>query len=120
MKPASLESAFSKLEAAATAGERCPVSTEHGGPLNRNHVAALAREGRIFIEISSRNWRQVTILKGPHAGARTASNPDPHARVYQTIGAEGRKVNGKLQDSNAGSRSQPSAPRPLTAAELRR
>lgn len=120
LSPANLDKAFSILEACAVAGERCPVR-DHGG-LSGMAIRALAHEGRIFIEISSKNWRRVTIMTGPNKGKSTAQNPYPKARVYQTIGKEGRKINGKFVDSGSGTpnRNQPSAPRFLTAEELSR
>lgn len=114
-----IERTFAILEAAAATGERCPLSREHHvNGVDSQYVRALARAGRIFIEISSSNWRRVTILIGAHKGKSTAANPDPKARVYQTIGAEGRKINGKFTDSGASKRQQPSAPRLLTSKEL--
>jgi hypothetical protein len=114
-----IEATFAVLEAAAVAGERCPMSSQYpGGSLNKDHVAALAAAGRIFIEISSRNWRRVTILTRPNKGKSTAPNPDPKASVYQTVGMEGHKINGKLVDHKTLKRPMPSAPRPLTREEL--
>ena len=88
---AALERAFKVLEAAAVAGERCPCTV---GPnamraIGPGYVGALARAGRIRVEISSRNWRRVTLLTGPHAGKSTAPNPDPKARPYQIIDTGG-------------------------------
>lgn len=116
----SLDQTFALLEAAAVAGERCPRTS---GPdatpnLKGSHICALAREGRIFIEISSRNWRRVTILTGPHAGNSTAPSPHSNAVAYRTVGKEGSKTNGKLDDRGAARRQQPSAPRFLTREEL--
>lgn len=114
-----IERTFAVLEAAAAAGERCPLSREHSANgVHTQYVRALAKAGRIFIEISSCNWRRVTILTGAHKGKSTAPNPDPKAHVYQTIGVEGRKINGKFTDAGASKRQQPSAPRLLTSKEL--
>lgn len=114
-----IERTFAILEAAAAAGERCPLARERSvNGIDSTYVTALARAGRIFVEISSRNWRRVTILTGAHKGKSTAPNPDPHARVYQTVGAEGRKINNKLTDPGANKRKQPSAPRLLSNKEL--
>lgn len=116
----SLADTLAILERAAAAGERCPVSSGPDASANvpSAHVSALAKAGRISVEISSRNWRQITILTGPNANKATAPNPDKHARVYQTIDAGGTRVNGKLTDHGAARRSQPSAPRFLTRDEL--
>lgn len=118
---AELDRAFNLLEDCAVKGERCPIS---GGPaahsfLRNRHTSALALAGRIYIEISTGNFRRVTLLTGKHAGRSTVANPNPNARVWQTIGAEGTKVNGVLQDRGRSSRVQPSAPRFLTAEELK-
>lgn len=122
LSAANLDKAFALLVECAVKGERCPITS---GPdqhpfLRSGHVGALVRDGRIFVEISSRNFRRITILTGENAGKATASDPDPNSRVYQTLGKEGTKVNGKLVDHGASSRNQPSAPRFLTREELSR
>ncbi len=62
-----LENAFVILERCAIANERCPVSS--GPDANREllsrYVSDLATAGKIFVEISSKNWRRVTILCRP-------------------------------------------------------
>jgi hypothetical protein len=114
-----IEATFAVLEAAAIAGKRCPMSSRYADKgINSDDVAALTAAGRIFIEISSRNWRRVTILTGPNKGKSTAPNPDPKATVYQTVGVEGHKISGKLVDHETHKRPKPSAPRPLTREEL--
>lgn len=116
---ASIERTFARLEAVAIAGERCPPSSgPGGGQINRSDMTALAQAGRISVEISTHNWRQVTILTGPNAGKSTAANPHPKATVYMTVDATGTRRNGKLIDNGARSRQQPSAPRLLTSAEI--
>lgn len=75
MKRETLDAAFAQIEQAAVRGERCPQN--HELP-QYNCPVELARERRILIEISSRNWRVVTLLTGPHAGKKTA--PDPAGR----------------------------------------
>lgn len=107
-----LDDAFKMIEAAAAEGRRCPTS-DHG--LNSAHVSALARAGKIAVEVSSQNWRRVTILVGAHAGKSTAPNPLPRSSVYLTIDKTGTRRNGRLVDSRA-SRPQPSAPRLLPYA----
>jgi hypothetical protein len=108
-----LNETFKLLEECAAKGERCPISSGPDATIKSEHVSALAKSGKIFVEISSKNWRRVTILVGPRKGKSTASNPTPNARTYQTIGTEGTKVNGKFVDHGAASRRQPSAPRLL-------
>jgi hypothetical protein len=116
-----LDKAFALLEQCAVNGERCPVTS---GPdqhafLRSAHTSALAKAGRILIEISSRNFRRITILVGPHKGKKTTKNPDVRARVYQTVGAVGHKINRKFVD-HGGGRGKPSVPRFLTREELSR
>jgi len=89
---------FAALERAAILGERCPMSTFDRMPhqsartpptvlLSSTAISALARQGKIRIDISGRNWRTVTILVGPHAGKKTAGDPNGH-KIWQTIGVE--------------------------------
>lgn len=111
---------FKILEAAAAAGERCPMSRQNGGPIMNNNVSKLAHDGRIEVEVSGRNWRRVTILQGPHRNKSTAPNPDPNARVHLTIDTRGTMRNGKRLDTLSSSRPQPSLPRPLTREEISR
>lgn len=83
-----MEHAFRLIEQAAIKGERCPINKSpevNGGQLQSGAVSALCREGRILVEISGRNWRQATILTGPHTGKKTAPNPNGE-HVYKTVG----------------------------------
>lgn len=83
-----LDREFALLESAAANGERCPQSIPHG-PLNSAVTGALARAGRIRIEIFAHNWRVVTLMDGPHKGKQTM--PTPHKgsrRPYKIIGKE--------------------------------
>ncbi len=64
---------FERLEQAAVAGERCP---ENSRELPSSDIVALARAGKIRIEISGRNYRRVVLLTGKHAGKATAPDPD--------------------------------------------
>lgn len=113
-----VDDAFALIEQAAINGERCPQSTGPGATLPSAHVSALARAARISVEISSKNWRLVTILTGTHAGKSTLRSPHKGSRVYQTIDTRGAVVNGKLTDHGASSRSKPSAPRLLSREEI--
>lgn len=92
-----LIAAFEMIEQAAIKGERCPQSGNFG-PLRTSLARELARLGRIRIEISSLNWRQIVLLDGPHKGKATAPNPHKGTRVYQVIDASGRRINGRLAD----------------------
>lgn len=122
ISPENLDKAFDLLVEHAVIGARCPRTS---GPdahrlIVTAHISKLAREGRIFVEISGQNFRQITILTGPHKGAKTAPNPDSGTHVWQTVGKEGAKVNGKLVDHGARYRTQPSAPRIMSSKELSR
>lgn len=81
--PEALRNAFVTLERCAVAGERCPNNGTPG--IDSAVTGALARAGKIKVEVSGRNWRTVTILIGPHAGRKTM--PDPNGgHIYKTIG----------------------------------
>lgn len=89
------ERAFEVLQQCAIDGIRCPPSQ---GPrahpsLKSADISALAKAGRVRVEISGRNFRRVTILKGPNAGKATLEDPEC-GRVYLTLDAEGTKCNG--------------------------
>lgn len=62
---------FEKMVDLAVRGERCPFN-EH---LPAGGLSALARAGRIRIEVFRHNWRIVTILEGHHAGKQTKRDP---------------------------------------------
>lgn len=106
---------FARLEACALAGERCPTRDR----LPTDDVTWLAHSGKIRIEVSTHNWRVVTILVGPNKGKATAPNPIP-SRVYLRIDAAGTFRNGKRIDNLAsrsgGARQEPSKPRLLPYA----
>lgn len=74
--PKAIETCFRAVLDAAVAGTRCPPNTS--GCISTALLDVLAHHGRIRVEISGRNWRQVTILKGPSAGRSTAPNPKGH------------------------------------------
>lgn len=77
------EGVFALLESAAINGDRCPQGTV----ISSRMVREIARDGLIRIEISGKNWRCVTLLKGQHAGKATAPDPDGHS-PYRTIEGE--------------------------------
>lgn len=112
--PAQLEACFRTLVAAAVAGRRCPENGQDG--VSSDLTTALARTGRIRVEISTRNYRRVVILTGEHAGKATAPNLTG-GQPWKIIG-KSTVINGKLHVSKR-DRPQPSAPRLLTADELR-
>lgn len=112
--PARLEACFRTLVAAAVAGRRCPENGQEG--VSSDLTTALARAGRIRVEISTRNYRRIVILTGEHSGKATAADPTG-GQPWKIIG-KSTIINGKLHVSKH-ARSQPSAPRLLTADELR-
>ena len=91
--PQTINQTFALLERAAVEGRRCPMnaSPEVKGEVAGGAVAALAKAGRIRIEISGQNFRQVTILIGPHKGKKTAPNPNKRRRVWKVIDANGSR-----------------------------
>jgi hypothetical protein len=86
--PNAVAGAFAEIEAAVIKGERCPMNG--AGNVNSASLGVLARAGRIRIEVSAKNWRVVSILKGPHAGKSTAPPPGPSKPPYVIIGEGGR------------------------------
>lgn len=98
IKKRRLEAAFKCLVAAATAKQRCP---ENGTPdINSIVVGALARQGRIRVLISDKNYRTVEILEGPAAGKSTAP-PPTGGYAWKVIDKTGTRINGKLQFSKS-------------------
>lgn len=82
-----LERNFALIEAAAVKGERCP-QTKPFGPLDSAAPAALARAGRIRIEIFMHNFRVATIMEGAHKGKQTLPPPKqgtgkPYKIIYK-------------------------------------
>ncbi len=82
-----VEWAFIAIERAAVAGERCPLNGTHG--VTKYAVLALAKAGRIRIDIYAHNWRVVTILTGPNAGKTTAKPLLNTRHPYVTVTKEG-------------------------------
>lgn len=87
--PAILERTFSALVSRACVGLRCPENGTFG--VNGAAVPALARAGRIRIEISTRNFRRVVILEGPHAGKATAADPSG-VKPWKILDKNGTRV----------------------------
>ena len=79
-----LDGTFALLEATAIKNERCPQNYPHG-PLTTSIITALARAGRIKVEVFARNWRVVTIMDGPHRGKRTKLAPGNAGPPYKVI-----------------------------------
>lgn len=77
---------FEALQRAAVAGARCPLSGSDG--VTSDLTAALAKSGRIKIEVYARNYRVVEILDGPNKGKRTRSAPVGH-ETYKLIDKRG-------------------------------
>lgn len=96
--PEHIAAAFAKIEAAVLAGARCPT-TDQG--LHPKAVKALALAGKILVEVSTQNWRRITILTGEHAGKATQPNPLKNANVYCTMDMSGTRWNGKLTGAKA-------------------
>lgn len=121
------QATFDELVRCALAGERCPVTAREGTDgLSSEAVRNLARSGHILIEIYPRNFRRITILKGPHAGKSTRPPNNRAWRPYIVIDATGSKRNYRNKRSAptapvAAPRptpGPPSAPRALTMSEL--
>ena len=112
LDPARLDAAFRTLEQAAAGNRRCPANEDIGHGV----ISALAAAGKIAVEIYGRNFRRVTLLAGPHAGAMTQAPPDATWRPYAITDRNGTRRTG-FAAQNA-SRARPSAPRPLTRCEL--
>ncbi len=114
LDPTRLDAAFRTLEQVATAKGRCPSNEEIGHGI----IAALAAAGKIEVEIYGRNFRRVTLLLGPHAGAATKGPPGATWRPYAVTDRGGTRRTGFGPQQTR--RERPSAPRPLTARELGR
>jgi hypothetical protein len=112
LNSARLDAAFRALGAIAAANGRCPANEEIGHGV----VAALAAAGRIEVEIYGHNFRRLTLLEGPHAGAATKAPPGASWRPYAVTDRNGTRHTGFT--APYAPRARPSAPRPLTAGEL--
>lgn len=80
--PEKISQTFTMVLAAALEGRRCPENWYLPAMLGINE---LCRQGRVKVYISGQNYRQVEILDGPHAGAKTAPNHKGH-RIWKAIG----------------------------------
>ncbi len=80
-----LDETFAKLVRIAERGDRCPAGPPFG-PLRTTVMSALAKAGRIKIEVYSGNWRVVTIMEGERAGSHTMMPPKGGSgRPYRTV-----------------------------------
>lgn len=77
---------FAFLGECAAQGRRCPENETEG--LSGHNMPALCRDGKIRVEISGQNFRQVHILVGPHAGKSTAPNPNSKLKPWKVMGTE--------------------------------
>jgi len=81
-----MDQTFALLERAAIAGERCPLNSPFG-PVDSTTITALARKGRIRVEVYRHNWRVVTLAEGPHKGKRTKECPSG-GKPYRAVSRE--------------------------------
>lgn len=101
---------LAQIEAAAAKGERCPTNDLFP---NSAAIGVLCRRGNIRVEVSMHNFRQVTILTGPHAGKSTQAPPylNGHPpQPYLVMDTSGTKRNKRYR---AEGRPQPSKPREI-------
>jgi len=113
--PENLDRAFEILCACADKGQRCPPASGHAAHsfLKSAHTSALAKQGKIRIEVFAHNWRVITILVGPHKGKHTELSPYAGAKKpYQIIDARGAVFTGRNipADRGAQRRRQPWSP----------
>ena len=101
---------FSKIVGIARAGERCPTN-EH---LPYGGLQRLARSGLLRIEVFRHNYRVVTILTGPFAGAKTKRDPSlgPDARPYMVVDTASGPRRGDIPPENRRPPWKPGSPRP--------
>ena len=88
---------YSLVERAAIEGRRCPTNAEIAAYLSKSGLTTplagssipeyfrrLILQGLITVRIYAKNWRDVIILQGPHAGKTTL--PPPHGgKPYAVI-----------------------------------
>lgn len=81
---------FGLIVEAALSGERCPtsidISMQHDLTNSSVYFSMLARDGRIRIEISGRNWRTVWICDGEHRGKSTQTPARARSRPHMVLG----------------------------------
>lgn len=101
-----LEDTFNQVVEAALHNRRCPDNAR----INSAQLTALARQGRLRIDISGRSYRTVYILTGPQAGLSTAPDPDK-GRVFRSIGVVSTSTIRRKQYNHHQPRQAPSLPR---------
>lgn len=119
-KLAKTEEVWADLQHRAAVGDRAPLTALRENREDhrlKSAITDLIKSGRIIIEVFGRSWRVITILQGPHAGKKTAPPPDPRWQRHTTRDVAGA-VTSKGVSLNQG-RGKPSAPRFLTADELK-
>lgn len=110
--PVALARTLAAVTRAAVAGARCPENEKYSD-VTSDRLGVLARNGKIRIEISGRNYRQIFILAGPHKGARTAPNPHGHM-IWKIVDRAGNR---RLNIGDESIRHvAPSAPRVLPSS----
>ena len=112
LDPTRFDAALRTLEQLAAANGRCPSNEEIG---HGDHCGARGG-GTVEVEIYGRNFRRVTLLSGPHAGAATKGPPSATSRPYAITDRDGTRRTGFGPQHTQ--RARPSAPRLLTAREL--
>lgn len=85
-----LSAVYAILERCAIDGARCPENDTHGIP--HGYLPQMARRGWIEIRVFARNYRQVVLLKGPHKGKTTASDPSGLS-PWMIVNRFGRRTN---------------------------
>jgi hypothetical protein len=113
LSPQQLDEAFTTLVGFACRRERCPQNGTHG--TSSSVMLALRKQGRIRVLVYVHNWRAVEILTGEHAGKRTATPADKSQKPWRILDAVGEERRFGQTGPSA-----PSAPRTLTAADLRK
>lgn len=105
MSTTNLARAFALIEAAAIQNRRCPMNDQVPG--RSGAFSELARAGRIRVEVFKHNFRQVTILTGPHAGKKTAAPllmKGNAQKPYLVVDKGGTFRNGTPADTGYGKR----------------
>ena len=101
-----LEDTYNQVVEAALRKRRCPDNAS----INSAQLTALARQGRLRIDISGRSYRTVHVLTGPHAGLSTLPDPDK-GRVFKSIGVVSTSTLRRKQYDRNEPRQVPSLPR---------
>ncbi len=104
-----LDHLFDLMVHTAIEGQRCPTNDQ----LPDHSLPALARAGKVRIEVFERNWRVVTILVGPHAGKQTSrGSVRPEAKPYIVIDASSAPRRTSIPSRHRQKPWRPGDPRP--------